>query len=148
MGQLMAMTGMSIGANGKLNDGSGFAVAGIVHEDEYVVPKWMRADPQVAAVEQWLEVRRLRGFANGGATTSGSSGAALPVAAASPSTDGEKTYAVQTQMLAALLTMQEQLADVKTWQRNLQVNLDLRGAQAATDEVKRVEYNSAIRSKK
>jgi hypothetical protein len=147
MGQLLAMSGMSIGTNGKLDDGSGFAVAGVVHEDEYVVPKWMRADPQVAAVEQWLEARRLRGFADGGATSSGSSGAALPVAAASPSTDGEKSYAVQTQMLAALLTMGEQLADVKAWQKNLQVNLDLRGAQNATDEYKKVQYNSAIRRK-
>jgi hypothetical protein len=35
-------TGMSIGANGKLSDDSGHAVAGIVHEDEYVIPKWLR----------------------------------------------------------------------------------------------------------
>ena len=94
---------------------------------------------------QWLEARRLRGFADGGAT--GSSGAALPVAAASPSTDGEKTCAVQTQMLAALLTMGEQLADVKQWQRQLQMRLDLRAAQAGIEEYKQVQHNSAIRSK-
>jgi hypothetical protein len=147
MGQLMAMSGMSVGAGGKLTDGSGFAVAGVVHEDEYVIPKWQLADPQVAAVAQWLEARRLRGFADGGPTSSGSSGAMLPVAAASPSTDGERTYAVQTQMLAALLTMNQQLADVKQWQKELQVRLDLRAAQAATDEYKQVQHGSAIRSK-
>ncbi|MGI4760602.1 MAG: hypothetical protein ACRYF0_07850 [Janthinobacterium lividum] len=147
MGQLMAMSGMSVGAGGKLTDGSGFAVAGVVHEDEYVIPKWQLADPQVAAVAQWLEARRLRGFADGGPTSSGSSGATLPVAAASPATDGERTYAVQTQMLAALLNMGEQLADVKQWQRELQVRLDLRAAQAGIDEYKQVQHNSAIRSK-
>jgi|GEM_PF-5948549 len=29
----------------------------------------MRADPQVAQMEQWLKARRLRGFSQGGATT-------------------------------------------------------------------------------
>jgi len=145
-GQLMAMSGMSVGSSGKLHDGSGFAVAGVVHEDEYVIPKWQLADPQVAAVAQWLEARRLRGFADGG-HTSARSGAALSVAAASPSTDGERTYAVQTQMLDALLVMGQQLGDVKQWQRDLQVRLDLRAAQASLDEYKQVQHSSAIRSK-
>jgi len=71
----------------------------------------------------------------------------LPVAAASPATDGERTYAVQTQMLAALLTMNQQLADVKQWQKDLQVRLDLRAAQAGIDEYKQMQQGSAIRSK-
>jgi hypothetical protein len=145
MGQLMQMSGMSVGANGRLMDGSGFAVAGVVHEDEYVIPKWQLQDPKVAAVAQWLEARRLRGFADGGATSS--SAASLPVPVASPSTDGEKAYAVQTQMLTALQLMTQQLGDVKAWQDRFQVHLNLRDAQHATDEYKRVQYNSAIRSK-
>jgi hypothetical protein len=147
MGQLMAMSGMSIGTGGKLTDGSGFAVAGVVHEDEYVIPKWQLQDPQVAAVAQWLEARRLRGFADGGGTSSGSTGATLPVAAASPSTDGERTYAVLTQVLAANLAMVQKLAGVEQWQRELQVRLDLRAAQAGMDEYKQVQHNSAIRSR-
>jgi hypothetical protein len=143
-GQLMAMSGMSVGTNGKLTDGSGFAVAGVVHEDEYVIPKWQLQDPQVAAVAQWLEARRLRGFADGGHT---SSGASLPVPAASPSTDGEKLYAVQAQMLDAMRVMTQQLGDVKQWQDRLQVQLNLRDADARTSEYKQVQYNSAIRSK-
>ena len=146
MGQLMQMSGMSVGTNGRLTDGSGFAVAGVVHEDEYVIPKWQLQDPQVAAVAQWLEARRLRGFADGG-HTSASSGTVLPVATASPSTDGERTYAVQTQMLDALVAMTQQLGDVKQWQDRLQVHLNIRNAQARTDEYKQVQYNSAIRSK-
>jgi hypothetical protein len=146
MGMLMQMSGMSVGTNGRLTDGSGFAVAGVVHEDEYVIPKWQMQDPQVAAVAQWLEARRLRGFADGG-HTSASSGAALPVAVASPSTDGERTYAVLAQVLDANLAMVQQLADVKQWQRELQVRLDLRATQAGMDEYKQVQHNSAIRSK-
>jgi len=145
-GQLMQASGMSVGSSGKLHDGSGFAVAGVVHEDEYVIPKWQLADPQVAAVAQWLEARRLRGFADGG-LTSASSGATLPVAAASPSTDGEKLYAVLTELLDVNRTQAQQLADVKQWQRDLQVRLDLRAAQAGIDEYKQVQHNSAIRSK-
>ena len=145
-GQLMAMSGMSIGADGKLQDGSGFAVAGLVHEDEYVIPKWQRADPQVAAVEQWLEARRLRGFADGGPTTG--SGAQLPVAAASPRTDGELTYAVQAQMLDVLREMSGRLAGVEAWQRELRVVNNLQDTRAGLDELKQVKQASAIRSNK
>ena len=141
----MQMSGMSIGTGGKLTDGSGFAVAGVVHEDEYVIPKWQRADPQVAAVEQWLEARRLRGFADGGPTTG--SGAQLPVAAASPRTDGELTYAVQAQMLDVLREMSQRLAGVEQWQRELRVVNSLQSTQAGLDELKQVRHASAIRSK-
>jgi hypothetical protein len=144
-GQLLQMSGMSIGANGKLTDGPGFAVAGVVHEDEYVIPKWQRADPQVAAVEQWLEARRLRGYAEGGATTG--SGAQLPVAAASPRTDGELTYAVQAQMLDVLREMSGRLAGVEAWQRELRVVNKLQDTRAGLNELKQVRQASAIRSK-
>ncbi|MGI4832994.1 MAG: hypothetical protein ACRYFK_05975 [Janthinobacterium lividum] len=146
MGQLLQLSGMSVGANGSLQDGSGFAVAGVVHEDEYVIPKWQRTDPQVAAVEQWLEARRVWGFADGGPTSSGSSGATLPIAAASPATDGEKTYAVLTQMLAALLQLNDRLAGVEQWQRELQVVNNLGATQAGLNLLNQVKQNSAIRS--
>jgi hypothetical protein len=146
MGQLMAMSGMSVGSNGRLMDGSGFAVAGIVHEDEYVIPKWQLADPQVAAVAQWLEARRLRGFADGGATSA--SAVQLPVPAASPTTGDEKLYAVLTQLLVVNQQQAEQLAGVKQWQRDLNVRLDLRATQGGLDEYKQVQQAGAIRSKK
>jgi hypothetical protein len=145
MGQLLQLSGMSVGANGKLNDGSGFAVAGVVHEDEYVIPAWQRRDPQVAAMEQWLEARRLRGFADGGVTSYPNGGPVLPTAAASPSTDGEKTYAVQMQMLAALVNMGEQLADVKQWQRELQVVNNLGSTRRGLAVLDQVQQDSAIR---
>lgn len=140
MGTLMEMSGMSVGPNGKLTDTSGFAVAGIVHEDEYVVPKWMRADPQVAAVEQWLEARRLRGFADGGAT--GGSGVMLPATSAAPESDGELTYAV----LVQLLEQTANLADVREWQRTLSVQLNLVELDRGQAELKQVRLENGIRA--
>lgn len=145
MGQLMMMSGMSVGGDGRLQDGSGFAVAGVVHEDEYVVPKWQLQDPQTAAVVQWLEARRMRGFADGGPTTG--SGAQLPVAAASPSTDGEMLYAVLAQLLDQAKATNAALVDVANWPKVLQVVNSLQNTQAGLDELKQVKYNSAIRSK-
>ncbi|WP_162268234.1 hypothetical protein [Hymenobacter sp. PAMC 26628] len=40
------------------------------------------------------------------------------------------------------------LVDVKTWQQNLHVNLNLRDTQAGLDENKQVRQNSAIRSRR
>lgn len=42
--------------------------------------------------------------------------------------------------------MASQLADVKNWQRQLQVNLNLRDTDAGLNEYKQVRHNSAIRS--
>lgn len=58
-------------------DESGHEVAGIVHANEYVIPQWLRKDPEVARVEQWLEAKRQSGsavnlYAEGGRTTASS----------------------------------------------------------------------------
>ena len=54
-------------------DGSGYKVAGVVHEGEYVVPKWMLMSSQIAPIVGSLErIRRsgsISGFADGGFTT-------------------------------------------------------------------------------
>ena len=51
-------------------DESGQEVAGIVHGDEYVVPQWLKKDPEVAQVVEWLEAKRLgqspKGYEAGG----------------------------------------------------------------------------------
>ncbi|GAB3857631.1 hypothetical protein GCM10028822_31670 [Hymenobacter terrigena] len=116
-------------------------MAGIVHEDEYVVPKWMRQDPQVAAVEQWLEAKRLRGYAEGGAT----GGATLPAASAAPATDGELTYAVLVQLLEQSKVQTAQLADVKEWKDKLTVLLHLGELDEGLAERKQVQLENGIR---
>ncbi|MFK8297997.1 phage tail tape measure protein [Capnocytophaga cynodegmi] len=55
-------------------DESGHEVAGVVHANEYVIPQWLRKDPEVARVEEWLEAKRLKGsapdsYAQGGRVT-------------------------------------------------------------------------------
>lgn len=58
-------------------DSSGFRPAGIVHENEYVTPKWMLQNPVVADVVDWMESIRTgrtqapRGYAEGGFTGGG-----------------------------------------------------------------------------
>ena len=51
-------------------DESGQEVAGIVHGEEYVVPQWLKKDPEVAQVVEWLEAKRLgqspQGYEAGG----------------------------------------------------------------------------------
>ncbi|MDO5509524.1 MAG: hypothetical protein Q4F57_02400, partial [Weeksellaceae bacterium] len=56
-------------------DQSGHEVAGVVHADEYVIPKWLREDPVVADVVDWLEARRTgaKGYAQGGVVQAASS---------------------------------------------------------------------------
>jgi hypothetical protein len=143
MGTLMEMAGMVVAPNGRLVDNSGFAVAGIVHEDEYVVPKWMRADPQVAAVEQWLEARRLRGYFEGGATGSVT---ALPAGGALPASGGELPHAVLVQLLEQSILQTAQLADVKEWQARLSVQLHAGEVEELLAERKQVQLENGIRA--
>ncbi|MGV4528734.1 hypothetical protein [Ornithobacterium rhinotracheale] len=63
-----AQGGATIGLGFK--DETGHEVAGVVHADEYVIPAWMRKQPEVAKVEQWLEAKRTgkdKPYAEGGA---------------------------------------------------------------------------------
>ncbi|MGQ1944867.1 hypothetical protein ACT4RS_07485 [Ornithobacterium rhinotracheale] len=62
-----AKGGATIGLGFK--DETGHEVAGVVHADEYVIPSWMRKQPEVAKVEQWLEAKRTgkdKPYAEGG----------------------------------------------------------------------------------
>ncbi|MDO7875988.1 phage tail tape measure protein [Hymenobacter sp. ASUV-10] len=140
---MMEYSGISIGSNGKLTDGSGFAVAGVVHEDEYVIPKWLRQDPQVAAFEEWVEAKRMRGFYTGG-RTSDSGPASVDQVFADLGSDGATT-GLLTDMLGEMRTMNGRLAGVESWQRQLQVNFDVHGHRKVTAELKQVEFDSAIR---
>lgn len=52
-------------------DESGFKPAGIVHQDEYVVPKRIVKSPQGAGMVRQLENMRVRGYAQGGFVNDG-----------------------------------------------------------------------------
>jgi hypothetical protein len=49
-----------------IRDNTGFKVAGVVHEGEYVLPKWMVENKKYQPTIQALEASRISGFALGG----------------------------------------------------------------------------------
>ena len=61
-------------------DESGYKVAGVVHQDEYVIPAWERKIPQVMAMERIIESIRVNrsGYAAGGATQQPASISVMP----------------------------------------------------------------------
>lgn len=68
--------GISVDGSGKLVDSSGYAIAGVVHQDEWVAPAWQVKHPKYANVIGYLEAaRRTRGYQQGGMVD-----AALPTA--------------------------------------------------------------------
>ncbi|GAB3232992.1 hypothetical protein GCM10027346_20620 [Hymenobacter seoulensis] len=139
MGQLMEMSGVSVASNGKLVDNTGFAVAGIVHQDEYVIPKWMREDPQVLAVENWLEAKRLRGYAEGGGTTEGGSQAVAPITVAGTDTE------LMREMLSVLGRLDHRLVGVESWRRDLNVSLNILALEKEQQMLDTLRVESAIR---
>jgi len=55
--------------DGGVTDETGHKVAGVVHNDEWVAPKWMVESPKFGGVINQLENARTRGFAEGGFTS-------------------------------------------------------------------------------
>ena len=52
--------------DGTFRDNTGHKVAGVVHDGEYVVPKWMVNSKRYAPVISSLEAARMKGYADGG----------------------------------------------------------------------------------
>jgi hypothetical protein len=139
MGLFGMATGISVGTGGQLLDEQGREVAGIVHKNEYVIPEWMRQDPQVLQVENWLEARRQRGsFFDGGTTTAGDARAR-----AATGQDG----AEQSQLVQVLTSLDQRLRDVEQWPTQLNVALDLLDLAKKQDKIKQVQSRSEIRPK-
>lgn len=80
-------TGRGIGAPDK----TGQRPVGVVHEDEWVAPKWMATHPQLGATIAALEQVRQRGFAAGGYTTLTAMPQPNPAMASSLNTAGLET---------------------------------------------------------
>ncbi|MDO7853142.1 hypothetical protein [Hymenobacter convexus] len=135
-------TGMNVGSNGKLMDDSGHAVAGIVHEDEYVIPKWLREDPQVMQVEGWLEQRRQRGYYEGGPTTKGTAARAGEEAGASDAGSTDQ------RLLRVLESLDRKLEGVEQWATTLEVVQDVLGLDRDLERVKKVKSKGHIQATK
>lgn len=74
IGQQEFSGGGPTGAGIGVPDRTGHRVAGIVHANEWVSPKWMTQHPVYGHVIHQLEDARMRGFANGGFTTTPTTG--------------------------------------------------------------------------
>jgi|GEM_PF-1878423 len=135
-------TGMGVGSNGKLVDAQGLEVAGIVHKNEYVIPEWMRQDPQVLQVENWLEARRQRGFLQGGPTTEGDRRSAD-----APTTGQADQVGASQQLVQVLSSLDQRLREVEQWPTTFEVVLDLLGLDRAQQKLKKVQAKSEIRPK-
>jgi hypothetical protein len=55
--------------DGTYTDETGHKVAGVVHDNEWVAPKWLVQSPQYAPIIESLDNVRRRGFASGGYTS-------------------------------------------------------------------------------
>lgn len=135
-------TGLGVSAGGQLLDAQGREVAGIVHTNEYVIPEWMRADPQVVQVEHWLEARRQRGsFYEGGPTSAGE------VRATPAAGEGEPAGgASQAQLVQVLASLDQRLSQVEQWPTQLEVVLDLLNLDREQQKLKKVQARAAIKS--
>ena len=85
-------------------DNSGYKPAGIVHEGEWVAPKWMMQSPQTANHIAMLEnIRQSRGYAAGGSVSAPSGGgAAQNQNAASQNNLAQESMMINKQLLAVL----------------------------------------------
>jgi hypothetical protein len=138
-GALSMAMGLGVAGNGKLVDEQGLEVAGIVHKNEYVIPEWMRSDPEVLQVENWLETRRQRGFANGGTTTEGDTRAAGAAAAPEP--------AANPQLVQVLAELNQRLVGVEEWATQLEVVINLLDLDREQSKLKKVQASSSISKK-
>ncbi|MGI4864856.1 MAG: hypothetical protein ACRYFZ_13105, partial [Janthinobacterium lividum] len=143
MGMMGAAMGLNVGTSGKLLDDQGLEVAGIVHKNEYVIPAWMREDPQVLQVEDWLETRRMRGYAQGGNTTEGDrrKSGGLPA-------DQDDQASANTQLVQVLASLDQRLRDVEQWPTQLDVVLDLLQLDREQKKLAQVRSGSAVKPTK
>ena len=95
-------------------DRTGFRPTGIVHEGEYVTPKWMLQNPVVADVVEWMEsirtgrISQPRGYADGGlASAKPETIASKPLANIEPASNDN------AQLVMVLNELKELVTDLK-----------------------------------
>ncbi len=133
-------TGLGVSTGGKLLDAQGLEVAGIVHKNEYVIPEWMRADPQVLQVENWLELRRQRGYYQGGPTSADRS---YPAAGEVGQAD-DMPASTNQQLVQVLASLDQRLQGVEKWATELEVVQDVLGLDRDLDRVKKLKGKGGI----
>ena len=94
---------------GAERDSTGHRVAGVVHDNEWVAPKWMNESPSTAPVIRALENIRKRGFAEGGFTTPSTTPNAQALSAAVGDEPLRKLQGTLDQLAMAMANMPRRL---------------------------------------
>lgn len=100
-------------------DRTGFRPVGIVHENEYVTPKWMLQNPVVADVVDWMESIRTgrinlpKGYADGGYTTQEAGGNKQEAKNQPPTANSQLPTAYSVELTAVLHDVKDLLNHLK-----------------------------------
>lgn len=117
---------------GGMQDETGYAVRGVVHEGEYVIPKRIVENPSFAPTLSMIESSRLSGFAGGGyATTPTFTNFSAPVTNNTLSTRSLETK------------MDTYMAKIDNWASNLEVSLPIISLEKKMKEVNLDRVSSA-----
>ncbi|WP_151087396.1 hypothetical protein [Hymenobacter baengnokdamensis] len=118
-------------------DATGHRVAGVVHDNEWVAPKWMLATPKFANVIGYLEAER-RGYATGGYTGP----ASLPPSAAGGGSQADGATAAAVQQLTQI--MLEHNDRINTWATNLGVDYHAGSAERVMQQRQQLKSGAGL----
>lgn len=126
-------TGSGFGAP----DSTGHRPVGVVHENEWVGPKWMIQSPALAPVFNTLESIRRRGFADGGYSTT-----------PAPSVTGISIPGIGPEIMAAFSMMSTEMRglreDVRNWRTRLRADVSYLDIEEAGTELNLVRDDASI----
>jgi uncharacterized protein YoxC len=127
---------LSVNGGGKLVDRTGHAVAGVVHENEWVGPEWMVQDPKYASTIAWLESERTRRYAEGGYT-----GASM---ASAPGQNENISSELLSNIQRLQSAFQAYAGRVDNWANTLTVNNDPRDIESGLSALNQIKQDSTI----
>lgn len=126
-------TGIGLG----MPDHTGHRPVGVVHEREWVGPRWMVESPQYAPTFQFLESIRQRGFAQGGHSTT-----------PAPAVSGVPLTGANSEMMAAFAMMSDEVRgmrdDLRTWRGRLKADVVYTDIEDAGAELATVRDDAGI----
>lgn len=115
-------------------DKSGYRVAGVVHQDEWVAPKWMNESPATAPIIAAMERIRQRGYADGGYTNPSTS----------PTMAVTESISTATNAQAMQRTLEAIEAGVAMFPRQIQAAVVFQDIEQAGDQLNMVRDRAAL----
>ncbi len=119
---------------GLWTDSTGHRVAGVVHDNEYVMPKWMVQDSSMRPILSWIENRRLRGYAQGGFVSSDTT--PIPGSAGSAGAIQQSSEAKMDMLIAATMMVAEKISQIPTTLKANVVYTEIESAGSTLDDIR------------